>query len=307
MVADLVTFNFANGSTLRLTDAPQNITVGGHTYLCTVQDTVPAFQRQGTKMAIGVAVETIEVDLLYNANTAMFGTTPGAFAVAGGFDAATITVDKFLSPSLDDVSRGTINLFSGIVTDVEVDSNRVVLHCSSSLIYLAGQFPRNYFLPQCQNTIYDAGCQANPATFKVYGVVVTSALNSQITAAGLGQASGYFAQGWVTIQTGANAGLVRSVRGFASGVIDLLYPLPAPCAPGDTFDIQPGCDKTQTGANGCPKFSNIAHYRGFPYVPTPETLTMGGNPPTDGGGGAGQGGGGIARGPGGQHGQFQMQ
>lgn len=308
MVADLVTFVFANGSTLRLTDAPQNITIGGHTYLCTVQDTIPGFQRQGTKMAIGIAVETLEVDLLYNGSTAMFGTTPGAFAVAGGFDGAAITIDKFLSPSLDDVSCGTINLFSGIVTDVEVDSNRVVLSCASSLIYLAGQFPRNYFLPQCQNTLYDSGCQANQATFKVAGVVVVSALNSQITTA-LAQAADYFAQGWVTIATGVNAGLVRSVRKFTGGVIDLLYPLPTPCAPGDTFDILPGCDKTQTGANGCPKFSNIAHFRGFPYVPTPETISMGSNggaPPSDnGGGGSGQIG--ISRGPGGQHGQFQQQ
>lgn len=312
MVADLVTLAFPNGSTLRLTDAPQDITIGGHTYLCTSLDTIPAFQRQGTKMAIGVAVETIEVDLIYNANTVMFGTTPGAFAVAGGFDGATITIDKFLSPSLNDVSRGTINLFSGIVTDVEIDSNRVLLNCSSSLIYLAGQFPRNYFLPQCQNTIYDNGCAADPLAFVVAGVAVTSALNSQITAAALAQASGYFAQGWVTVKTGANAGLIRSVRAFASGVVDLLYPLPTPCAPGDLFDILPGCNKTQTDANGCPKFWPAAvpeHFRGFPYVPTPETLTMGsgaGGPPGD-TSGPGAGIGNIGRGVGGQPNNFKQQ
>ena len=48
-------------------------------------------------------------------------------------------------------------------------------------------------------------------------------------------------------------------------------PLPNVPAVGDTFSVFPGCDKTKTTCAG--KFSNIARFRGFPFVPVPETIT----------------------------------
>ena len=44
-----------------------------------------------------------------------------------------------------------------------------------------------------------------------------------------------------------------------------------PVAPGigDTFTAYPGCDKLQNTCNT--KFTNIAHYRGYNYVPPPES------------------------------------
>jgi len=309
-LCELYTLTLKSGTVLRYTDGPQDLTVGGHTYLSTFGDTIPGFVRQSIEQAVGVKVETCQVDMIYNRNTLILGLTPGAFAAAGGFDDATISIDTLLTPSLNDVSRGSINAFSGIITDVEPDANRLTLTCSSGMLYLAGQFPRNYFLPSCEHALYDAGCTLNPATFTVTSVAVTSATAKQITAASLAQASGYFALGWITMRSGANNGLIRSVRGFASGVLDLLYPFPVAPAPGDLFDATPGCDKTETGANGCPKFSNLPHFRGFPFVPTPETIALGsnaGSPTDNGGAGAGFGNGGVARGVGGQPQNFKQQ
>ena len=60
------------------------------------------------------------------------------------------------------------------------------------------------------------------------------------------------------------------VKLFASGTFTLLYPLPAPCANGDTFDAYPGCDKLE--ATCISKFNNKPNFGGYPFVPTPETI-----------------------------------
>lgn len=36
------------------------------------------------------------------------------------------------------------------------------------------------------------------------------------------------------------------------------------------FTAYPGCDKTN-GSGGCAKFANTARFKGFPFVPVPET------------------------------------
>ena len=306
-MADLYTITLGSGSVFYYTGAPQNITIGGHAYLAGASGVAPGFSRGPTKQSIGLADESLDVDLVFDAATLINNLTPGAFANAGGFDGALIQVDKFLTPSLSDVSRGTVNLFSGVITDVEAGSTRVTLHCTSSLVYLNSQFPRNYFLPSCNHALFDAGCGIAKTSWVVSAAAVTSSTATVVTCSALAQASGYFALGYIIVKTGANAGLVRTVRGFASGALTLLYPLPVACTAGDTIDVYPGCDKT-VGANGCAKFSNLPHFRGFPYVPTPELIAMGGSSgaPID-NSGPGAGVSGIGRGTGGQPGNFRQQ
>ncbi|MGN6383644.1 MAG: DUF2163 domain-containing protein [Dyella sp.] len=305
MVADLYTITLLAGTVLRYTDAPQDLTVNGHTYLAAGEaNTVPGFQRGPIRLAIGLQVESLEVDVLYDSDTRIQGLTPGAFANAGGFDGARVQVDKFLTPSLTDATRGTVNLFTGVVSDVSAGSGKVNLNVSSDLVYLNAAFPKNYYLPQCNHALFDAGCGLSKAIFAVSGAVDSSTATT-ITDASLTQASGYFALGYVVITSGVNAGLTRMVRDFGGGVMTLLYPLPAACAAGDTYTAYPGCDKTQATCGS--KFANLGRFRGFPRVPTPEVIELGGSAPQSGNnGGAGLGSGGIGRGPGGQKNRFDQ-
>jgi uncharacterized phage protein (TIGR02218 family) len=307
MVADLYTIALLSGTTLYYTDAPANITYGGHTFLAAVPDAVPGFGRGSTKCAVGLQVETLEVDIFYDAGTLIMGRTPGSFANAGGFDGARVTVDKFLTPSLSDTSRGTVNLFTGVVSDVQAGSGKVSMNVSSDLIYLNAAFPRNYFLPQDNNALFSVGNGLNKADWAV-NATVTSGTATTITCNTLTQAADWFALGYVVINTGVNAGLIRTVKAFSAKVLTLLYPLPSPCAAGDTLTAYPGYDGTQ--AQATTKFNNLAHFRGFPYVPTPEVIELGQNgaaPNDNAGGGAGLGSGGIGRGGGGQNARFAQR
>ena len=74
----------------------------------------------------------------------------------------------------------------------------------------------------------------------------------------------------MTFTSGNNNGIRRTVRTYSPGQILLVTRLPFVPQSGDTFQIVPGCDKRE--ATCLEKFSNTAHYRGFPFVPPPEAI-----------------------------------
>ncbi|MCU0624551.1 MAG: phage BR0599 family protein, partial [Gemmatimonadaceae bacterium] len=85
-----------------------------------------------------------------------------------------------------------------------------------------------------------------------------------------------FDLGIVRFTSGALSGVSRVVRSHvqSGGVLRLVAPLPAAPAPGDGIAVTPGCDKRQATCSS--KFSNLARFRGYPYIPVPETLYDGG-------------------------------
>ena len=302
--ADLYEFTLPSGSKFYWTSAQESITYNGNTYLAAYLDSHPGFERGQTRTTVGLNTDDLEVDILYDASTRINGMTPAAFALAGGFDNAQVTVSKALAPDWSNpVVNGVVSLFDGIVGEVQADSGKVKLTVNSMLRLLNTAFPRNYFLPQCNHALFDAGCTLLASTFAVSGSV-SAAGTATVFDTNLTQADGYFSLGYIVWLTGANAGLKSFVKSSlnASGQITLAYPI-APPAAGDTFTAYPGCDKTQTTCTS--KFNNAAHFRGFPYVPTPETLEVGpGSSPQRVGGLGGAGSSPVGSGPGGQMHRF---
>jgi hypothetical protein len=49
----------------------------------------------------------------------------------------------------------------------------------------------------------------------------------------------------------------------------VVFPFPYVPEAGDTFNLVPGCDGRQVTCSA--KFNNIVHFRGYPYIPVPET------------------------------------
>ena len=92
-----------------------------------------------------------------------------------------------------------------------------------------------------------------------------------VTASGIpwSGASDAYAQGTLVFTTGANLAVSAGIRSAGAGLLTLAAPLRVVPAPGDTFTAYQGCDHTLATCGS--KFNNTAHFRGFPFVPVPET------------------------------------
>lgn len=311
--AQLYTLTFLSGTVLRYCDWTTDLVLAGHTYTSTKKDLVPGFIVGKTTTAIGMQVDSTDIVIAYDAGTLMLGMTPGALAQAGAFDGCKVSIDTlFMLPSTPgDTSLGTVNRYTGIVDEAKAVASRIEMMVSSPLAQFSSAFPRNYATPQCNHALFDSGCTLTKSSFAIAGTVTSGASPTQFTASGLGKPAKYFAQGSIVWLTGPNAGQTSQVTSSsAGGVIILIYPLVARPTAGDTFTAYPGCAKTRAACGNTnsaigPVFNNLIHFRGFPYVPTPTTIVMGGTTASPGdtaGGSVGQGGGGVARGPGGQSG-----
>lgn len=87
--------------------------------------------------------------------------------------------------------------------------------------------------------------------------------------------SGYFALGVIEFVSGPNAGLSRSVVTYVDGpstnkTLNIVPPLPNSPGVGDSFGVYPGCDKRMSTC-ASPKFNNLIHFGGFPWIPEPTT------------------------------------
>jgi uncharacterized phage protein (TIGR02218 family) len=311
--ADLYTITLLSGTVLYYTSAQQSIVYNGNTYLAAFQDSAPGFHRGQWRCTRGLDTDELEVDLLYDASTRINGIPPAAFANFGGFDGAQLRLDKALAPNWENpVVNGVVNLFVGVVGECKSDAQKVSMTISSMLLYLQTTFPRNYFLTQCNHCLFDSGCGLSASAHAFEGVVTTATGAATVTSfnSNLTSPDGYFSLGYIVWTSGDNLGAVSSVKGYlnADGAFQLIYPLTAIPNNGDTFTAFPGCDKTQSTCTT--KFSNIANFRGYPFVPTPETLEVGGTgsqPPTSTGGGGGSGLTALPRGPGGLAANFKQQ
>jgi uncharacterized phage protein (TIGR02218 family) len=100
---------------------------------------------------------------------------------------------------------------------------------------------------------------------------VTAIINQrrEFTSSGLAgtQSDDFYKYGKVSFTSGANSGLIVDVAEYAdvSGTVKLRFPAPFDFAMSDGFDIFRGCDKTQ--GTCVTKFSNVANFGGFPYLP----------------------------------------
>jgi uncharacterized phage protein (TIGR02218 family) len=77
--------------------------------------------------------------------------------------------------------------------------------------------------------------------------------------------AGWFNDGLIKFTSGENDGLSFEIKTWDATTLDLFLPLAYPAHAGDTFTIEPGCNKT---AGDCKnKFQNIRNFRGEPFIP----------------------------------------
>ena len=266
--ADLFTWTFADGTILRTTNADVALTFAGNTFAsCT-----PALDRTQIKVKVGLEVDSMHITAMPKATDTISGLTWQAAARLGYLDGAWVKVETAYIQTWPTVV-GTLYVFQGQVSDIYPERTAVKITVKDALELLAQNFPRNVYQSVCMHTVYDPGCALVKATYTFTGTVASSpAPTTNSVKTGHAQAVGYFDQGVLTFTGGANSGIRRTVKAYdpATG---FTFALPLPVAPsaGDTVSVFAGCDKTVATCRS--KFSNDAHFRGYPWVPTPEQAT----------------------------------
>lgn len=270
-IAELYVFWLNSGQTLLYTGHDVNLTVGGNVYQSWPIDHGDIIEERGIK------VSDTEVTVYFNPNDIItgLGVTWYKALQSGAFDNCTLSIDRLYSPipwqyimppmSTDYVLKGR---FLGRIDVDELHLTSCQITVKSAIELLNIQLPRNLIVPSCLNTLYDSMCTLKKENYVVNATAqVGSSKNSIVT--GLTKSNGYFSQGMVLGVTGANTGVKRTIKTYAGGTANLFLPFLFAINPGDTFKFYPGCGKTIAA---CQAFNNLAHFRGMPFLPTPETM-----------------------------------
>lgn len=229
------------------------------------------------KVVKGLSVDEQTITIFAD-DTNKVGTIPFIQAIANGLlDGARFKQERaFFDPATwparpgdPNKAVGSIVLFSGAITNVEdIGRTAAMLKVRSDLSLLDVDMPRNLYQPSCLHTLYDGGCGLKKTLFLVPGVITSTSTTRTINWTNT-RPTDYFAQGVVKFTSGQNQGQSRPVRSSSSSGFVLTYPLQFVPAVSDSFVIYPGCDHTKSTCGT--KFMNDRNFRGFPYVPPPET------------------------------------
>lgn len=255
---------YLSGSDFTIVDSAIN-------YLPARDGSVLGFERTGTKISVGLEVDTMDITLYGVTNS--YGNIPfQQFVANGGLDGARVQLRRAFMPDFGDFSFGSVWMFGGRIADVETSRNEIHITANSDVELLDVQYPRNIYQKGCMNTLFDSGCGVVRTT---YAVTSTGTAGGTTTAVKItdAAATGYYDLGAIRCITGPNAGAKRTIKSFVAGTpgtVNLHIPLAYVPGTGDTWEVVPGCDKTKTG--GCTKFGNTPRFRGCRFIPRPEAV-----------------------------------
>jgi uncharacterized phage protein (TIGR02218 family) len=263
--ADLYTLTLIDGTIVRTTDADIDLKWGGNTFTTCK----PLFKREKISVSLGFEVDELSVTVIPNDTDTLVGTSWGVAIRNGALDGAELLVEKAYL-SVWPVIVGVLHGFEGGVSDIDACGAEYRMAVKSAMELLNIDMPRNLYQSTCLHTLYDSGCTLSRATFTLSSTVTGGGSYNGFTASGLGQPAGYFDQGVIGFTSGANNGIRRTVKSHGAGGV-LMFSLPLLSTPqaGDTFTIYPGCRRTEQVC--IDTFNNRAHFKGYPFIPAPET------------------------------------
>jgi uncharacterized phage protein (TIGR02218 family) len=187
-------------------------------------------------------------------------------------DGAAIKLERVFYPSWGQTATGGYTLFTGVVSNIELGRTHAKLTVLSYLEYLQVQWPAMLYMPQCVWQLFNPGCGLSRGIWAVSGAVVAGTLGINSFSTNLTNVDDYFDLGVIIFTSGNNSGVSRTIKSFqhTNGIVNTILPLPNLPVATDAFQIYPGCDHQLTTCTN--KFNNAAKYRGFQYIPSPETM-----------------------------------
>lgn len=244
------------------TEHDEDLTFAGTTFLASSGFTATQMQQ-----SLGLSVDNMNVEGALSSNTLNEDDL-----AAGKYDDAFV---ELFWVNWQDVSQRILKS-SGYTG--ETQRNGIAFSAElRGLTARLGQVKTDTFKRTCSAVVGDAKCKVNLdlAAFKGTGTVTSVASPRFFEASGLtGFDSAWFNQGVLTWTSGPAAGTKIDVKQHikTGGVVAIeLWNAPAfEIQAGWTFTVTAGCQQTKTMCKA--KFSNLANYRGFPYMPGPDAV-----------------------------------
>lgn len=264
VAVDCYSITLITGTVLSYSAIDIPVTYGGVTYLANG----PSISGLKYNGSMGASVDTQQVVIQSRLSDAIGGTPFLTLVRAGLLDGARITRMRFVMPSLTSDPVGGAVMFSGRVSTVDsVGETSATISVASDLVILSANMPTNIFSPTCTHVLYDSGCKAIKGAFATNGTVSAGSTSTVILFSG---ALISHMQGTTLFTSGANTNLFGTIKSVTPGVsLTLTVPLPSQPQAGDTFISYYGCDHTLATCKSV--FSNVQNFRGFPFLPPPQT------------------------------------
>jgi uncharacterized phage protein (TIGR02218 family) len=244
-----------DGQVFTFTDHDRDLIVGGETY-----DAGSGFTRSADASDSSMSSPNVEivgfVDALH------------ADELRNGlwdYSAVSLFLVNWASPDDGEIKmrRGTLGEF----TMDDTGEFKVELRGISEL--LSSKIGELYST-ECRAQLGDSRCKVDLTPFTVTGTVLSGSTQHVIVAA-VGQPAGWWDQGVVEMTSGPNTGTLREVLSWdGSNHLTLFLPMPHPVSPGETFKVQPGCDRQLRTCKN--KFNNVLNFRGEPFLPGMDAL-----------------------------------
>lgn len=263
-MADLYSITLVTGTVLRYTSWDSDLTVLGNVFFAGP----PHLRRSQIEEKIGLEVAALELEVLA-AQSDTINSGPILQMIASGtFDGASLRIDRLFMDAAGN-QIGTVIRFSGVIGAVEeVTRSSARLTVEALVSRLSQQLPGIILQPNCTNTLFDARCGLVKSSFAENLAVQAGSTVNKLISLSI-KPDAYYDNGQIAFTSGANSGLIKAVKRYVGQQFFFNSPLPFAPSAGDTFTAYPGCDKTQSTCTN--KFSNLANFEGFPFVPAPET------------------------------------
>lgn len=234
-------------------DAP--ITVAGLQYL-------PGFSISSLSSSAVLSVDNLELTILPDDDL------PAADLLAGLYNGAAFEIFEV---NWQNVADGVNVLKRGTLGEVTVRRGMFVVEFRS-LTQALQQSQGIVTTKTCRARLGDEKCRVDLTTFTESGTVTAVESQRIFTDSSRGEAAGWFAEGILTFDTGANAGYSQKVKVFASSEFTLSLPMPFAVAPGDTYTVIAGCQK-RLEEDCKAKFDNVLNFQGEPHLPGLDKLS----------------------------------
>ncbi len=180
---------------------------------------------------------------------------------AGVWDGATVEI--FLV-NWSALNQGKVILKRGTVGEIVLKDT--VFHAElRGLSQALSQQIVELYTPDCRADLGDSRCKINLAALTVSGTITNVTDRRTFADTSRAEADAYWNGGLIIWGSGANTDRKMEVKSFIGGNFTLYLPMPDNIEVGDTYTLQPGCDKSFGMCKA--RYNNVKNFRGEPHVP----------------------------------------